>query len=429
MARAKSKVARNTIWMSFGLSGRIIFQIIYFLIIARSLGPDAYGAFAGAIALVVVFSPFVGWGSGSILIQQVSRQTNEFKAYWGLAKGTTLVTATIFTIISGASAAVVLSPTMAIRLTLPIALGTYFGDGFAILAGQSFQAFNRLSRTSLINLLLGLFRLLSAILLLLLPISKSTENWAILYMFSGLLAGILGVIWVNHDLGDSPASLKLMQGKWKVGFYFSIGQSAQGVYNDIDKTLLMRLVSESISGVYAASYRIMDATFLPVRALLSSTYSNFFKKGENGVTETFKYAKKILPWSLIMGVVALLGILLIAPIIPVLLGDEYQGAVLMVRWLSIIPLFRSLHYLAADALTGAGFQNYRSYIQIGVALLNLSLNLWLIPLYSWKGAVWASLASDGFLAFCLWLLIIYMSKKQIRSINEETQRLIFGTTK
>jgi hypothetical protein len=32
----------------------------------------------------------------------------------------------------------------------------------------------------------------------------------------------------------------------------------------------------------------------------------------------------------------------------------------------------------------------------------------LIPAYGWRGAAWASLASDGLLAVTLWLVAIYL---------------------
>ena len=39
------------------------------------------------------------------------------------------------------------------------------------------------------------------------------------------------------------------------------------------------------------------------------------------------------------------------------------------------------------------------------------LNLWLIPAYSWRGAAWASLASDGALAIAIWTVILALEAK------------------
>ena len=69
-----------------------------------------------------------------------------------------------------------------------------------------------------------------------------------------------------------------------------------------------------------------------------------------------------------------------------------------------------MHYFADDALTGAGHQEVRTAAQIGVALLNIALNLALIPAFSWQGAAWASIVSDGSLAACLWMILLSMSR-------------------
>jgi O-antigen/teichoic acid export membrane protein len=92
----------------------------------------------------------------------------------------------------------------------------------------------------------------------------------------------------------------------------------------------------------------------------------------------------------------------IAPLLPLLLGPEYQEAVSAVRWLSLLPLLKAVHYFGADALTGAGHQGVRTGIQIGIAVVNLLLNLWLIPLYSWRGAALATLLSDGLMIVVIW---------------------------
>jgi O-antigen/teichoic acid export membrane protein len=67
------------------------------------------------------------------------------------------------------------------------------------------------------------------------------------------------------------------------------------------------------------------------------------------------------------------------------------------RWLAVLPVLKAMHYFLADTLTGAGYQAVRTCIQAGVGAFNILINLWLIPAYSWRGAAWASIASDALL--------------------------------
>ena len=73
-----------------------------------------------------------------------------------------------------------------------------------------------------------------------------------------------------------------------------------------------------------------------------------------------------------------------------------------------------MHYFLADSLTGAGYQRMRMIVQISVAIFNVGLNLWLIPAYSWRGAAWSSLASDGALVLAMYAAVMFMMAKEAR---------------
>src|ERR1700739_2713012 len=69
----KSTLARNTGWMFLGQGLRLAIQAGYFIIIARCLGVEEYGAFAAVVAMVAIISPFVGLGSGNLIVVNVAR--------------------------------------------------------------------------------------------------------------------------------------------------------------------------------------------------------------------------------------------------------------------------------------------------------------------------------------------------------------------
>ena len=73
----------NTVWALAGYGLRLVIQAALFIIIARCLGVKQYGGFIGATALIGVLSPFVGLGSGFVLIKNVARDKTLFAEYWG----------------------------------------------------------------------------------------------------------------------------------------------------------------------------------------------------------------------------------------------------------------------------------------------------------------------------------------------------------
>ena len=90
-----------------------------------------------------------------------------------------------------------------------------------------------------------------------------------------------------------------------------------------------------------------------------------------------------------------------ASYLPLVLGEQYAESVPALRALSFLLLIKGCHYIAWDTLTCGGHQRARTATQIAVATSNVLLCLWLIPRFSWQGAVAASLASDGLLAVVL----------------------------
>lgn len=159
--------------------------------------------------------------------------------------------------------------------------------------------------------------------------------------------------------------------------------------------MLASMATLEATGIYGAAYRVVEVVGIPIYAVLSASYPKFFQLGVTGIAGCLSLVKRLLPFALIYGVFALAGFIFFAPSITYILGDEYQNAIAAVRWLAPIPIIGSIQLMLADTLTGAGFQKVRSAIQTITALSNALLNVWLIPLYSWKGAAWATLTSDS----------------------------------
>ena len=63
----QNSLTRNTLWMLLAQGLRIVLQAGYFVIIARVLGPEQYGAFVGATSLIAILAPFASLGGGNLL--------------------------------------------------------------------------------------------------------------------------------------------------------------------------------------------------------------------------------------------------------------------------------------------------------------------------------------------------------------------------
>src|SRR5216683_2102374 len=407
----KSRLARNTVWMSLGQGFRLVIQALYFVLIARSLGAVNYGAFIGVVALVGIVYPFATLGSGNLLIKNVARDTTLFGLYWGRALATTAVASSILF-----SAVLLLSHfalpgSIPLRLVLLVAGSDLFGLSIIQLCGQAFQTFERLHWTATINVMGSTSRLTGALILVAIHQHPSALQWGYLYFSSTWVVAVAAMVLVSVKLGPPKFNLWKSVAELREGSYFSASLSAQTIYNDIDKTMLARLGTLEAAGIYGAAYRLIDVTFVPIQSLLAAAYPNFFRTGVAGISATLGYARRLVWGALAYSVAACLTILLFAGVVPLILGPEYLFTAEALRWLALLPVLKVLHYFLSDSLTGAGYQGVRTCIQAGVAIFNVLINLWIIPAYSWRGAAWSSIASDALLVGSIGTAAFVLSRR------------------
>ncbi len=405
-------LVRSTLWLLFGKGLRLVLQSAYFVIIARTLGVEKYGEFVGITALAAIVSPFVGLGTEILLVKNVAKNRNLFGAYWGNSLLITLATGVGFIGLLVILGPFILPRSISLLSIFIVAVSDLIFGSITGLAGRAFQAVDRLNISAQISIFIMFAKVLAAIALVQFFPNPNIIEWICLYSASSFISALLSAALVQHFLGSPKLELALIKSELTEGIYFSISNSAFTIYNDIDKTMLARLSTLAATGIYAAAYRLIDVTFIPVISVAGAAYADFFRKGKDGVGAALAFAKPLVKLTATYSLIAAVAILSFAPIVPIILGAEYVNVVEALRWLAPIPLFRAMQHFGGDILSGSGFQSWRSAMEAGIAMFNIGINLWLIPLYSWQGAAWASLASDGLLMMMLWILVAFFYRQQ-----------------
>ena len=120
----------------------------------------------------------------------------------------------------------------------------------------------------------------------------------------------------------------------------------------------------------------------------------------------------------VYGVVLMVALLLAAPALPLVLGEEFEGSVQMVRWLSPLVLLKALAMFALNGLMGLGRTPLRTLIITVIAALGLLLYLVLIPTYGWEGAAIGTLISEASLAATAWVALLLCQRSADRRLVE-----------
>jgi O-antigen/teichoic acid export membrane protein len=388
-----------------GLS--VVIQAVYFVLLARLLGSTQYGIFAGASALGFIMSPYCDLGSGLLFLRHVSPSHEKFPEFWGNILLSTFGAGTLFVFISVVTAHWTISSVPALLVFLT-AVANCIGLPISTCAGQVFQTFEQMRYTAVLNLTQNGLRLALAAAMIFTMHKATALQWG----WAALAVSIAGVIAsisvVQRRFGSPRFSLHLWIRTIGEGFGFSFAGSTSSLYNDLDKAMLSHYDMNAANGVYSVAYRVVNIATTPVLAIYSAAYPTFFRKGMEGIRSTWAFARKTLKHTLILSAPICAGMFLLAPLLPKFAGPSFHESAFALRWLCLIPLFRSFHISAGYAMTGAGYQRYRTGSQFAAAAFNWIVNLYLIPRYSWLGAAWSSLATDGGLAVVNWTLLLWL---------------------
>jgi O-antigen/teichoic acid export membrane protein len=410
---------KNATYMALGQGARVLVQALGFLLIARALGPQQYGAFVAVAAAVAIASPFVGNGSGNLMVKRVACDPTVLPEALGNALLVTLISGLLLSFLVTPACLALLPPAIPSAVIVLVIASDLLVLRFVDVVCLGFQAIERLDWTAGLNLFASLTRLagIAAVVLLARP---TVLAWSVAYLITSVLCALAALGCLLCRLACPRFSgYRTIRSELCEGFWFSTSLSAQSIYNDLDKTMLASATALDAAGIYSGAYRLIEVAFVPVRALLAASYPAFFRHGKNGLAGSFAFAQRLLRKPLLYAMVVAAGMVIGAPIVPRILGSGYARSSEALRWLSLLPVLKTLHYFAADVLTGAGYQFLRTLLQIAVASLNILLNLWLIPAYSWRGAAWSSLASDALLAAGLWSCALLVRTRDVRAAMDQ----------
>jgi len=397
--------ARNTGWMLFGLGGNALLQGATFILVARLLGVTEYGVFAGASALVNIVAPYSSLGSQMIFMRYVSADRAMAPVYWG----NMLAISTCATLVLVAGLALIggkLLGTSSIWLVVILVVANCLAGQITNNASVVFQTFEQLRHTAWLRSVTNIFRIVAIAGLMIFLHRATALQCAIVILGSSVVAALLAMIWIKRSIGAMRFSRSLVSRRFWEGVGFSVAGSTQSVYNDIDKTMLSHYGMNAVNGIYTFAYRVVDLATIPVNSIDAAGIPRYFSLNNEGLLAVVRMAKKIIPIGALAGLACALVTLLSSPLAVRVAGHGYAAALPVFKWLCWLPALRGIHQLAGGVLTATGLQNYRTALQAGVAILNLVLNCFWIPVHGWLGAAWASLISDGALAL-LNLLVVF----------------------
>jgi O-antigen/teichoic acid export membrane protein len=397
MARGARLVARNTAVQVLGDTAGKLISLAFYVVLARELGPDGFGLFTFGLSLALLVVTPAGFGIDTIVAREIARDRQ-----------------TMHRLVWNALAMKAAFGVLAVAITTGIALvGGYGGSAPLVVALLAVAAFVELMAKTLYSVFLGLedMRPPSAALLLqriataLFGIAAVLAGAGVITVAALYLAGVvLAFSWTARRVAvrarprrsfDAAAGRSLLLTSLPSG----INVLLSTVLFRVDMLILSLLVGTVAVGLYGAAYRLLESTLVlsyAVAVAMLPTLSRLSRSSVPSLADAYESAAKVIAITLVP--VGCVFALFAGALMDTLYGPEYATAESALRLLGGAAALYGVSHLGLYVLIAQSRQRTIPWITAGVVVLNVSLNLLLIPRFSIDGAALVTSLSELTLA-------------------------------
>ena len=374
--------------MAFAVTGALqpALNLVLLPVFAALLGPEQMGIIAyvdGVIFFVAVVSVL---GIHHYFLRNYSRKDPEL-LFSSLSKFLLLHNLGVWAAVTGAA---LLFTAGTERLCFLVAGTTNFAVAVLILPLRELRIQERGLAYGGTYAAQGLAQALLALLLVAL-------GWGVLGRFVGYLLGILPFAiyfgWKTMHRLRTPANHTMISEAVQLGTVLSLSALSMMVVGVADRILLKFFVPFAEIGVYSVGYTIGLALAFIGAGLYTTFEPLLYAERDEGGGFTVHFKRSLA----IAYMVVLFGCTLLVafadPLIRLLLGEEFYGAIPVVQIVAPIALYQ-LCYLFFS-LVGVRLQAKRALMVVTTiaALTNIGVNVAVIPIFGIAGAAYATCAA------------------------------------
>ena len=394
----------NTGWM-FG--GQGITLLVSFFIgawVTRYLGPSNYGAMSYALAFVGLFAFISDLGSGAILNRELVKHREKRDELMGTAFRLKLIGGIIsMTLVIIVAFLIKTSPL--VRLLIIIFSASSILQVINVISFY-FQARVEAKKNVQVR---AIATLISAALKVLIILSgKGIIFLVIVYLLDLVWQGIGFIIQYRQEglrLRDWYFKSKLAKRIWKSSWPLMLAAAAGYIYSKIDQVMIGLMLNNLEVGLYAAAVKLSEVWYFIPGIISVSLFPAIVNARQSNQVSYHQRLRGLYTLMTTISLAIVVPVALLAkPLILWLYGIKYLASVpvLQIYIWSNLALFLWIalsQYLMAEDKVRTIF-----FVNIFAMIINVGLNLILIPIMGIRGAALATLISYSTLPAGVWIV-------------------------
>lgn len=384
------KYFRNTGWMFFGYFFNIISLSIN-LWIARYLGPTNFGIISYVFAFVGIFGFLTNLGLNEVIIKKVVQNPEKRDeilgtGFWLMVIGGFL-SFTLITIF-----AYILEENFLIKSLIIVYATITILSPFQIIAAY-FQA-NVQAKKNAIAQIIG--TVISSIFKIIVILSGKGIIWLIFTFVFDYMVG--SSLYIRNYIKSGLSFLKWKFNKnlakefLSVSYLLILAGMTGYLLMKFDQVMIKSFLDETAVGIYASAVRISELWYFIPNIVIASVFPAILNAQKTNFESYKNRLKKMFIFLFSIGLIISIVVSFLAPyIISLIFGEKYLEAVpiLQIYTWSSIGLFLMLG-INKYFLSQEKYKSIFIFSLIAV-LLNILLNIIMIPTVGLTGAAWATL--------------------------------------
>lgn len=378
------------------LSSRAVVAVLAWtgtLMVARRLSPEAFGAYSFVFNLLGLLGMLADLETSRVVVREVvdtedlERVVGRFFAFRIALSSVSYAVALLFVIVAGYEADIV-------RATAVAGLSYFAAAGFWALVTVC-QAKLWLRVVAIAVVAAQVVQLAVTVVMLLAGV-RSIVWLAVPFVVNDLIALVVALVVLRGRLRVRP---RIDVGHWRRWLVeaapLALGAAIATAYFRVDSVMLSKLDSTTAVGTYQIGYKFSDLLAFVAPAMIGVVLPLLVRAWPGDGPGFHRAWRQSFVLFLVVGGAATATFAVLAePVIVSLYGSRYEAAVTPARVLvfgQALNLFSQLFFVALVAVG-----RRRSYLAVAVAglVVNVSLNLVLIPAHGPQGAAWATVGTE-----------------------------------
>ncbi len=387
-----ARTARNTALVAGSRLLSRVLALYVFLLQGRSMGAGNLGRFSLLVVFSALTAVVVDIGLRPLFIRETARDRTRLTPYLNSILSLKLVMALPAALVLGLAISLQRELRPDLWVVLPATMAVLLGASFSNQLRAIFYSTGRLGHEAISTILE------SVVLLSLTVVAALTHQpywvylwaYACAYGFTIVYVAVLAVSRFGHRFAFD-LNLRRLFGLGRESYPFALSFIISTLYYKIDQPILGFVRSVREVGLYNGAYKFLDAaTFIPqalmdpVFPALSVLAGGDAERLPGAATKAYKMLAAVA-MPVTVGFVVLAG-----PIIRLGLGNGFESAVPILRVLALSIIFLFINNTFIYTLNAMGRQIESTRLALLSLVVNVGLNVALIPLYGAMGAAVAT---------------------------------------